>query len=230
MAVEHPTTKVCSKCKAEKPLDMFTRHVKGKYGRAADCKECKRKHDAEYREINRDRVLHGKREYYARNKEAIIEKQRSYFENNKDKVREIRRSSSAKWRIANTEEARKRSRECQQKARERDREKYRARDRKYRAENPERIRIKCANRRAKKKSSGGVLSKNIKSRLLKIQKGRCACCGKPLGDNYHLDHIVPLALGGSNTDQNIQLLRAECNIQKGAKHPVDFMQQKGFLL
>jgi 5-methylcytosine-specific restriction endonuclease McrA len=51
-----------------------------------------------------------------------------------------------------------------------------------------------------------------------------------LGDNYHLDHIVPLAIGGTNTDDNIQLLRQKCNQQKSAKHPIDFMQSRGFLL
>lgn len=42
--------------------------------------------------------------------------------------------------------------------------------------------------------------------------------------------IVPLALGGTNTDGNMQLLRSTCNQKKHAKHPVDFMQQRGFLL
>jgi len=36
--------------------------------------------------------------------------------------------------------------------------------------------------------------------------------------------------GGSNTDDNMQLLRKLCNLQKHAKHPVDFMQERGFLL
>jgi len=41
---------------------------------------------------------------------------------------------------------------------------------------------------------------------------------------------MPLALGGKNEDWNIQLLRAECNSRKGAKHPIVYMQEKGFLL
>jgi hypothetical protein len=41
---------------------------------------------------------------------------------------------------------------------------------------------------------------------------------------------MPLALGGSNTDDNMQLLRAICNYHKYTKHPIDFMQSKGFLL
>lgn len=71
---------------------------------------------------------------------------------------------------------------------------------------------------------------DIAERLFKLQRGKCACCKQPLGDDYHMDHIMPLSLGGSNTDDNIQLLRAKCNQQKSAKHPVDFMQQRGFLI
>jgi 5-methylcytosine-specific restriction endonuclease McrA len=45
-----------------------------------------------------------------------------------------------------------------------------------------------------------------------------------------MDHIVPLISGGTNTDDNIQLMRSRCNQQKSAKHPIDFMQSRGFLL
>jgi 5-methylcytosine-specific restriction endonuclease McrA len=96
--------------------------------------------------------------------------------------------------------------------------------------NPEVNRIKAQNRRALKRVNGGKLSKGLAEKLFKLQKGKCPCCHQPLGENYHLDHIVPLALGGSNTDDNIQLLRSSCNNQKSAKHPIDFMQQRGFLL
>lgn len=86
------------------------------------------------------------------------------------------------------------------------------------------------NRRSRKLANGGTLSNGLEKKLFKLQKGKCPCCHQPLGENYHLDHIVPLALGGSNTDDNIQLLRQQCNLQKSAKHPIDFMQQRGFLL
>ena len=100
----------------------------------------------------------------------------------------------------------------------------------YRANNPDAYRRYAHNRRARQKINGGKLSKGLSERLYKLQRGRCACCGKPLGSNYHLDHIMPLALGGSNTDDNIQLLRAACNHQKHAKHPIEFMQERGKLL
>lgn len=91
-------------------------------------------------------------------------------------------------------------------------------------------RVNCQNRRARIRGNGGELSKDIKQRLFELQRGKCACCGKPLGEKYHLDHIIHISLGGKNVDSNIQLLRARCNIQKSNKHPVDFMRSRGFLL
>lgn len=100
----------------------------------------------------------------------------------------------------------------------------------WNAAHPERRRELTQNRRAKLRAIGGGLSKGLTERLYSLQRGKCACCREPLGKNYHLDHIMPLALGGANTDDNMQLLRQRCNTRKNAKHPVDYMQSKGYLL
>ena len=71
---------------------------------------------------------------------------------------------------------------------------------------------------------------DIVEKLLKLQKGKCPCCSLPLGDDFHLDHKMPLALGGDHVDDNMQLLKARCNMQKRASNPIDFMQSRGFLL
>lgn len=96
--------------------------------------------------------------------------------------------------------------------------------------NMDKIVVYCSRRRAKKLSNGGELSADIHAKLLVLQKGKCACCGQLLNGKYHLDHIMPLALGGTNSDDNVQLLHPRCNCQKSSKHPVDFMQERGFLL
>lgn len=88
-------------------------------------------------------------------------------------------------------------------------------------------RIYNSNRR--KKIEGQKLSKNIASELMKKQRCKCAVCKVKL-DKYHIDHIMPIALGGENTDLNVQLLCNMCNWKKNAKHPVDFMQSQGYLL
>ena len=41
---------------------------------------------------------------------------------------------------------------------------------------------------------------------------------------------MPLARGGKHEASNLQLLCPPCNMSKNAKHPIDFMQQRGFLL
>lgn len=110
-------------------------------------------------------------------------------------------------------------------------EKIRASKAKWKAANPEACRIHDQNRRAREIEAGGKLSKGLAARLFKLQRGKCACgCKQPLGNDYHLDHRMPLALGGTNTDDNMQLLRQRCNLSKGAKHPVEFMQSRGLLL
>lgn len=101
---------------------------------------------------------------------------------------------------------------------------------KYRKNNPEKIRIHNRNSKSRKKNAPGKMSKDIVSRLMVLQKGKCTACNKKLNNDYHLDHIIPLALGGTNFDSNIQLLHSICNKRKQAKHPVDFMQSLGFLL
>jgi 5-methylcytosine-specific restriction endonuclease McrA len=36
------------------------------------------------------------------------------------------------------------------------------------------------------------------------------------GDALHVDHYLPLALGGSNAASNLRLMHATCNLAKGA--------------
>jgi len=98
------------------------------------------------------------------------------------------------------------------------------------SENPELRRIYNQNRRAIKRSTGGIISKGLADILFNLQRGKCPGCKQPLGDDYQLDHIMPIHLGGANEDWNIQLLRKTCNQQKHAKHPIDFMQSRGFLI
>ena len=133
------------------------------------------------------------------------------------------------WKKANVDKVRSYESSYRPVWRENNPDKVKAAYSGWKSRNPEKVRLSNQNRRAKKIASGN-LSNGLSERLYKLQKGLCACCKQPLGDDYHLDHILPLALGGTNTDDNIQLLRAECNMQKSAKHPIEFMQQRGFLL
>ncbi len=100
----------------------------------------------------------------------------------------------------------------------------------WRSKNKEKVYANWKNRRAKTSGASGNLTAGLREKLFVLQQGKCACCGQDLGESFHMDHIMPIALGGANTDDNIQLLRQRCNNQKYTKHPVDFMQERGFLL
>lgn len=145
---------------------------------------------------------------------------------NEEEKKERRRLSLKRYRERNAEKVKL----SQEKFKIKNPDRYKAIKKKWSANNKESLAIKSQNRRARNSKNGGQLSKDIKSRLFKLQKGRCACCGLPLGNDFHLDHIVPIALGGRNDDSNTQLLRAICNIKKGFKDPVAYMQSLGFLL
>jgi hypothetical protein len=56
-------------------------------------------------------------------------------------------------------------------------------------------------------------------------KGRCQECHRDLTGTIlidgavHIDHILPLAQGGSNDPTNLQVLCGDCNLRKGAGDP-----------
>lgn len=189
----------------------------------------------EYRESNKERILIRKAEYRVKNHAVIIEGQRkSYFINKESRLKKAKAYVSRnkekvavrqkKYYSLNAAYAKKKAKEWF----ENNKERAKARASEYYKNNPEVFHNSRVIRR--ERESTGRLSSGLVSKLLKLQKGLCPCCKQPLDDDYHIDHILPLALGGTNTDNNIQLLRGTCNLQKHSKHPIDFMKSRGFLI
>lgn len=214
--------KACTSCKKAKPIEDFGRHKLCSGGINSMCKACNREKSQAWRKQNPDREKSSAKAYRAANKAKVKAVKAAYYAANASKVK----ASVAAWRKSNPEKAK----EYGDRWIADNKEKVRANLAAWRAANPDQSRAQVHNYRAKKRAAGGVLSKGLSQRLFLLQKGRCPCCGERLGDDYHMDHIVPIALGGANVDGNIQLLRQRCNNQKHAKHPVEFMQQRGFLL
>jgi 5-methylcytosine-specific restriction endonuclease McrA len=90
--------------------------------------------------------------------------------------------------------------------------------------------ITANRRRARLLNAGGDYTRQDIERLLTLQRCKCANCGDSLKKGYHIDHRIPVALGGSNHRDNIELLCPPCNYAKAAKHPVAFAQENGRLL
>ena len=182
------------------------------------CKACSRVSKEKWKAANVKKFNEDITKWRVAHPEKVRAAKAKWYASNPGRVKEYRKENSkkinaanAKWRALNPEKAK-------------------ASIERWNAEHPEAKRIYCQNRRARKRANGGILSRGLAEKLFALQKGKCPCCALPLGSDYHLDHRMPLALGGANEDWNMQLLRAFCNNQKKAKHPVEFMQSRGFLL
>lgn len=105
----------------------------------------------------------------------------------------------------------------------RGRENRRASNRKYRNSHAEQVRMSSRvtshNHRAKKMNIEGRLTKGDINRQYERQKGKCYYCKTALVGVYEIEHIIPLARGGSNWPENIVITCLTCNRTKGGKLP-----------
>lgn len=54
--------------------------------------------------------------------------------------------------------------------------------------------------------------------IIERDGGRCHACGKKCRDDeIHLDHLVPLARGGTHAPENLAVACARCNLSRGAR-------------
>jgi len=203
------------------------------------CIACDRERYQENKEAVRDK---GKR-YRAANKEKIAADKKAYAEKNREKLLAYWKSVYQKVkgdRLPKMREDYKENghviTERQRAARARNPEKHRETARRYRERNPELIRSFWENRRARKVSAEGSFGKEDVDRMLESQKRKCASCYEKLAKKedgqliYHIDHIQPLAKGGTNWPHNLQILCPSCNMRKSDKHPLDWAKENGKLL
>lgn len=200
----------------------------------------KRKKDREQYHANKERRretrLAQSREWAAKNRERKRELHRTWKKENPELFKRIQ----AKWR--DTEERRQAARARSAKWRDENPDKIPAMHRRWREanpdwrtewlkKNPDHHRITQQNRRSRKKAAGGRISKTNVEQILRDQKWKCAYCRTRLRrGTYHLDHIIPLAKGGSNLPSNHQATCATCNLRKHSRDPIEFAQSMGFLL
>lgn len=186
-------------------------------------KEKRNKASLEWMRTHPESAAVSKKRHYQNNKERVLQNCAEYRKKNAAAIK-ARKANDYKKNIE-AERLRKAA------AYKKNAEKVKAAVAKYQAANPEKVRVFHQNRRIRKLEGEGRLSSDLIPRLMKLQKSKCAVCKVDLTNTvFHLDHHMPLALGGPHEDSNTQLLCATCNCQKGAKHPVDFMQSRGFLI
>jgi hypothetical protein len=58
------------------------------------------------------------------------------------------------------------------------------------------------------------IPEDVRVEVFRRDGGRCVACGS--AELLQFDHVIPVALGGSSTPANLQVLCAPCNRAKGA--------------
>ena len=188
-------------------------------------KEQKKKCDRERYYRNRDKLLAQKRAYRIANIDKFKEKDRVYNILNKNKIKERARkkylekselikNSSKRYYQDNKERQLEVAKEYYLKNKESilRRNKNRIKDSEYKI----RTRVYFHKRRSQKMATqdGTVTTTSLKE-LLKTQDNKCNMCKTELcNTNMHLDHIIPLCLGGTHRLLNVQWLCARCNLTK----------------
>ncbi len=211
--MSNTTTKQCSCCNTIKSLDSFY-FMKENNKYKKKCKECCLLQKHEYYIKNKKHIAHKKKnnpytlikakEYRDKNKEELAQKRKIYVNKNKEKIAE----STKKWQIKNKD---------RQKA---TRIKY---------EKTKSFKISRTNSSNKRRfiMKNGELNINIKypliselQSMLDNQNNKCVICNIEISreqKNIQLDHIKPLAKGGTHTTDNVQWLCADCNRNKSDK-------------
>lgn len=238
----------CRKCGETKPLSAFSvikktgkpnpycklcrSRLAGEY--AAQHRDERKAYNVEYRQNNLERLREYDRERSRtpERHQALVESRKAWAQKYPEKRRAIQARHDAKrsdarrllwatnkarmyarnraWVLAHPEQAAEHQR-------------------RYRLANPHKVREHWRNRGARRRNAGGTHTAADIQRLLKLQRGCCAACGKPM-KTYHVDHRIALSRGGSNHWTNLQLLHPRCNLRKHARDPIEFMQTEHGLL
>ena len=202
--------KTCGICKESKPLDEFISDKRVKNGTGSRCKPCQRQVSKEYRRKNPEKV----RDYYRNNRERLLADQRRYYEENPEKYKAKIKANCE--RIAKDPKWIEYKREWHRKNADRYREYHREWAEANREKTREYRRKSENKRRARLRSLPFEDVDHLK--VFKRDSGICGICCEPVNpEDWHLDHIVPLALGGSHLYENVQVSHPRCNLSKGSR-------------
>ena len=182
-----------------------------------EVQEARKKYNQEYRERPGQKERQSSRMKEWRKRPEVRERKREYdkhyaqTEKGKEIAARRRATERQKLRAMTIEERRAKRKPAKRTEKRREWERQYTKQ-KYRED--EEYRAKVIARTSKQ-----TLARR-KSRKLSIaasQKWKCAICKGKLANDpgaIHIDHITPLALGGSNDRWNLQATHATCNRQK----------------
>ena len=167
-----------------------------------DCRTVCRETKKQWRADNPEKAKQENREAHIKRREKVLERNRLFRQNNPEYVKEYQ-------------------------------DKYRAEHKKereeYRLNNLEKFRSYARKRKAWKLENGH--EPYLEEQVFELYGTDCHICNKPIdleasrkvgvGEwrlGLHIDHLIPLAKGGSDSLENVRPSHANCNLIKNAKN------------
>lgn len=167
----------------------------------------------EYREANADKVRARQAEYRRRNRERILRRKREYWRENRLRLIAQRKE----WGRKNADYVRRQGRKWQKQ----NRDKCNLAQRRYARRHPSRIKAKSvASRRLREQAAGNCSTTQVLARVAYFG-ARCYLCG---GAYEAVDHVKPIAAGGTHWSANLRPVCQTCNSRKAAAWPLSAVQ------
>jgi hypothetical protein len=189
----------------------------------AVCREYRQKHADElkaYRDKHRDEKRTYNQAYQTANREKLSEYRKQYYQQTIEKRRQYNRDYCKANRQAFTEYGRRWRKENPEKFRAQQ-QRWAARNKQWRKENLVLLRIHDHRRREREKATMDRSAINVLSQLISSAgRLKCGICEKNMPKNDRtIDHIIPLAKGGTGDVWNLRIVHHLCNIRKHATMP-----------
>jgi 5-methylcytosine-specific restriction endonuclease McrA len=170
-------------------------------------KEKRKAYDKAYREENKERMKARDKAYREENKEKTKASSKAYREKNKEKIKARKK--------AYREEKKEEIKAYQKAYRKKNKEKIKVGKKAYSEANKDRYSAYSAKRKALKILA--LLPTTDNELVKKLYKQRAEMSEKR-GEEYHVDHIIPLSIGGAHHQDNMRVITAKENLEKNDKY------------
>ena len=159
---------------------------------------------------SKESIRRHNRKYYLAHREALKAKRRAAWAADSIPIRRANRRSYLKHRARRLVQAQEQSRAYYQQ----NRDAVRRRHAIYRVTHPEVMKAGAHNRRARVLAAEGHASGEQVQARIAMWGFRCYVCGAPWQE---VDHVKPIAAGGSNWPANLRPICLSCNRRKGCR-------------
>jgi 5-methylcytosine-specific restriction endonuclease McrA len=153
------------------------------------------------------------KEFYYANRNELLAKKKAWRDANPELVKELKKAAYH----ADVERSRQLARASRKRMLVNNPECLKAAQKRFKANNKDKVNADTHKRRARIKGGGGKYTRAAWQAILEHHNHTCPACGAR-NKKLTVDHVVPIAMGGANTADNIQPLCKSCNSRKHVRH------------